>query len=147
MRRQASIFQGLGLTIVLVLSWLTLGLPVRMLAHSSEVAETLGTQTNRWLSEFEVRDCWIVSDGDGGFSVRWTATLRRTNWPPRLVMPVQTPVENGVVRLLPWLLDNADARVRPILQSPWLMKLVDGSSETSIEVAPNGSTGDSGRSS
>ena len=57
-------------------------------------------------------------------------------------MPVHSQVEQGVVRLLPRLLESADARVRPVLHSSWVQGLLRGDGTLAIEVAPEGSMAD-----
>lgn len=79
--------------------------------------ETLGAQTDRFLREFELKDYRMPGGSYGRFPDTWRTRLHRTNWPARLLMPVYSQVQNGVVDLLPPLLDSADTRVQPILQS------------------------------
>ena len=101
--------------------------------------ETLGAQTNRFFREYELSNYWMPGGRRGRFPDTWRATFHRTNWPVGLVMPVDSHVEQGVVRLLPHLLDSADTRVRPILQSSWVMGLLRGGGTATIEVAPEDS--------
>lgn len=100
--------------------------------------ESLGAETNRFLREFEITNYWMPAGSAGLFPATWMATLHRTNWPARLVMNMQTHVENGRVTQLPALLAKADTRAQPILQSPWLLGLVQGAGDATVEVAPTG---------
>jgi hypothetical protein len=100
--------------------------------------ETLGAKTDRFLREYELTNYAMHTGNNGRFPDGWMATLHRTNWPGGLVMPVHSQVEQGVVRLLPRLLDSADARVRPILQSSWVVGILRGGGTLAIEVDPEG---------
>lgn len=103
--------------------------------------DSLGTRAGQFRREFELT--WPTVCASGGlFPGRWTATLHRTHWPARLVMRVETVLTNGVAELLPRLLDTADRRVQPILQSAWLRKLIEGDGTATIEVGPEGTKAD-----
>jgi len=104
--------------------------------------ETLGSETNRLMKEYELRDYLMPAGNYGLFPCTWMATLHRSNWPPRLLMPIHAYVESGQVRMLPHLLDTADARMRPVLQSTWVMGLLRKPGEITIAVEPTGSMAD-----
>jgi hypothetical protein len=101
--------------------------------------ETLGASTNRLLRGFEMDRYWMPGGSYGRFPETWMATLHHTNWPKRLTMPINTAVERGVVKGLASTLENAAARVAPLLKYPWLINRLQGPGQTSVEIHAQGS--------
>lgn len=104
--------------------------------------ETLGARTNELFAAFDFQPWSLGSGNYGRYPETWNATLRRTNWPVRLTMPLRMAIADGVAPMLPQIMDNADTRVSPLLNSRWAAGLTERSADFSLEVAPAGSMAD-----
>jgi hypothetical protein len=107
--------------------------------RESTLQQTLEDEGVLLAQGFELRGPAVRGGSFMRFPESFTANLHRTNWPHRLIMPVQTGIYLGVVTNLKAIMTNADARVAPLLQQGWFLSRLNSSTNLSAEVQAEGS--------
>ncbi len=105
----------------------------------STLEQTLGPEASQLAQGFELLNAAVDAGSFMRFPESFRANLHRTNRPPCLTMPVQTGIYLGVVTNLKAIINNADARVAPLLKQHWFVSRLNSSTNLSVEVKAEGS--------
>jgi hypothetical protein len=101
--------------------------------YDSTLEQTFGEKNGSLRLGFQMTNSWISGDYRK-YPETFEAVFHHTSWPARFAMPVHVRVQHGVAVDLKTVLENAQARVAPLLEHKWLASLLNGSTNVSMEV-------------